>query len=59
MLGQIIREGGIIKALVYVSYILWTASIFLPALILKKAFPYHGIFKKTDHNKLETDLAQS
>ena len=52
-------RSGIITALVYVNYILWIASIFLSVLILKKAFPQNGIFKKTDHNKLEADLAQS
>lgn len=59
MLGQTIRDGGIIAELVYVTSILWIASVFLSVVIFRKAFPYDGIFKKTDHIKLEADLAQS
>lgn len=59
MLGQTISDGGIITELVYVNYILWITSIFLSVAIFRKAFPYDGLLKKTDHIKLEADLAQS
>jgi hypothetical protein len=57
MLTQIVRDNGNYVTWAYL-YIPWIVSIVLAVLILRKAFPYNGLFKKLNRNKLEADLQQ-
>ncbi len=57
MMGQVTRDLGSLLTWGYL-YISWIVSIVLTVVILKKAFPYHRFFRRTDMIKFEADLQQ-